>query len=493
MVAFRRFLGDNDMLAYLSMMAPRLVELRRVMKPTASIYLHCDPAASHYLKIILDGVFGPTHFLNEVIWKRTGSHGGSRRWGPVHDSILVYATSDSHRWNRVFQDYDPDYLAKFYRLKDDRGHYQLVSLTGAGIRTGDSGKPWRGVDPTGTGRHWAVPSGALARAFPTTDVTALSTQEKLDLLDRAGLIAWPERGSVPRQKRYADENAGVQLQDVITDIGPLASHAADRLGYPTQKPVELLKRIIEASSNPGDVVLDPFCGCGTTVDAAQALGRRWIGIDITHLAIGLIKSRLRETYGESTSFKVIGEPTTVDGAEALAAADPYQFQFWALGLVGARPVEQKKGADRGIDGRLYFNEGTGDTKQIIISVKAGKLQPTYVDALVGVVQKEGAQIGVLISFNEPTKAMRGVAASAGFYESPTWGRFPAIQLLTVTELLEGRGIDYPRVRGANVTYKKAQAAKVSAGDQLPLVAEGGPDEPYGEPYGEPDSDDSVPW
>jgi site-specific DNA-methyltransferase (adenine-specific) len=281
--------------------------------------------------------------------------------------------------------------------------------------------------------------------------------------------------------RYLDESAGAPLSDIWTDIPPINSQAKERLGYPTQKPEALLARIITAASNEGDTVLDPFCGCGTTVAAAERLGRRWIGIDVTHLAIGLIKARMTDMFGDNLDFKVVGEPTTVEDAETLAAADPYQFQFWALGLVGARPAEQKKGADRGIDGRLYFNEGVGETKQLIISVKAGHLTPAYVRDLRGVIEREGAQIGALISFATPTQPMRSEAAGAGFYESSGWGKFPRLQLLTVGELLAGKGIEYPRTRGANVTYKKAQAAKASAGDQLPLGAEGAPDEPYGEP------------
>lgn len=457
LLAFERFLSTSDMLAYLAMMAPRLVELRRVMKPTGSLYLHCDPTASHYLKLLLDAVFGPQHFQNEIVWKRTGSHGGAKGWGPIHDTILYYSKSDSKTWNRVFEAYDPEYIEDYYRFEDDKGRYRLVTLTGAGTRSGDSGMPWRGVDPTGSGRHWAVPAAALDRAASGRATSALTTQEKLDILDAAGLIYWPPRGSVPQQKRYADENPGVPVQDMIRDIKPLSSQAAERLGYPTQKPVALLERIIAASSNPGDVILDPFCGCGTTIEAAQKLGRSWIGIDVTHLAISLIKVRLRDTFGDMVRFKVVGEPTTAEDAAALAESDKYQFQWWALGLVGARPVDQKKGADKGIDGRLYFHDGSGITRQIILSVKGGKLHANYLRDLGGVVASEKADIGVLISFDTPTQQMRSWAAGQGFYESP-WGKHPRLQLLTVAELLDEKGIDYPRTAGTNVTYKIAPRA-----------------------------------
>ena len=287
----------RGMQSYLTMMAVRLLEMRRVLKSTGSIYLHCDPTASHYLKQLMDAVFGAGSFRNEVVWKRTGSHGGSRRWGPIHDTILFYAGSDNYRWNRVYQEYDPDYLSRHYRHEDNRGRYQLVSLTGAGTRTGDSGRPWRGVNPTESGRHWAVPNAALQASFPDANLRHLSTQDKLDLLDEAGLVYWPEQGSVPRQKRYADESVGVPIQDIVADVVPISSHARERVGYPTQKPLALLNRIITASSNEGDLVLDPFCGCATACVAADRLNRRWVGIDISPKAVELVNTRLRQAMG----------------------------------------------------------------------------------------------------------------------------------------------------------------------------------------------------
>ena len=276
---------------------------------------------------------------------------------------MFCSKSERYQWQRTYQDYDAEYLDKYYRFTDERGRYRLVLLTGAGVRSGDSGKPWRGIDPTDSGRHWAVPRAALQKAYPSRDLSDLSTQEKLDLLDQAGLVYWPERGTVPSQKRYVDENPGVPIQDIVYDINPLSAQAREYLSYRTQKPEALLERIVAASSNEGDVVLDPFCGCGTAIAVAQKLGRKWIGIDVTHLAINLIRHRLQDAYGADVaqSYEVIGEPEALPDAETLAQEDPYQFQWWALGRVGARPVEQKKGADRGIDGRLYFHdEGPGN-------------------------------------------------------------------------------------------------------------------------------------
>jgi hypothetical protein len=253
------------------------------------------------------------------------------------------------------------------------------------------------------------------------------------------------------------KSMGLPQRDVW-DISIIAGSAKERLGYPTQKPEALLDRIIRTSSNPGQVVLDPFCGCGTTIAVAQRLKRRWIGIDITHIAIGLIKTRLQEAYGKKVIPEVTGEPTTLHDAEVLATTEPYQFQAWALGQLGARRAGTvKKGADRGIDGRLIFYEGRDETeaRHIIFSVKAGHLQPSHVRDLVGVVSREKAAIGVLVSFQEPTKQMIREAASAGFYESP-WRKHPRIQLLTVREILEeGRGVDYPNTAGTNLTFKRS--------------------------------------
>lgn len=465
MQAFRSFLGNSDMMAYLAMMAPRLVELRRVLCPTGSMYLHCDPTASHYLKLLADAVFGPENFANEIIWKRTHSHGGAKRFGPVHDVILFYRRGPEYVWNSQYVDYSEDYKRKFFRNADPDGRpYRTTILTGSGPRGGSSGKPWRGHDPSAIGRHWAIP-GYVRHLLPRPDVD--TAQEALDQLDAIGRVLWPKKeDGVPSFKQYLDDFQGVQVQDIWTDIPPISAQAAERLGYPTQKPEALLARIIRASSGPGDTVLDPFCGCGTAVAVAQGLGRRWIGIDVTHLAVTLIKHRLRDSFGEKLDppFIVVGEPTSLPDAAALAGSDPYQFQWWALGLVGARPIEQKKGADKGIDGRIYFHDEAigGKTKSIILSVKAGHVTVSQVRDLRGVVEREKAAIGVLISMEEPTKPMRAEAVSAGFYTSPGWGkRYPRMQLLTIEDLLAGKGIEYPPSRQVNVTFKKARGARAA--------------------------------
>jgi site-specific DNA-methyltransferase (adenine-specific) len=394
----------------------------------------------------------------------------------VHDTILFYSKSAPHLWNTVFQEYDPAYLAVKYSQSDDRGSYRLSDLTGAGKTQGDSGKPWRGYNPAKTGRHWAVPKDEVIALKDLETSSQMSTQEKLDLLDEHGYIYWTPRGKhggpgFPQFKRYL--SGGVPIQDVVTDISPINSQAQERLGYPTQKPEALLERIIKASSNEGDVVLDPFCGCGTTIQVAQKLNRRWIGIDITHLAIGLIKKRLADAFGEEIrqTYEVIGEPVSLHAAATLAEQDKYQFQWWALGLCGARPAEQKKGADRGIDGRLYFHDDeSGKSKQILFSVKAGGVTVPQVRDLRGTMEREKAEIGVFLCFEKPTKPMMKEAAEAGFYRSPDGSEYPRIQILTIEQLLDGKHVEYPLHR-RDATFKRAprQRPEVATNLQLPLT------------------------
>jgi DNA modification methylase len=448
LIAFRAFLGDNNMLAYVAMMAPRLVELRRVLKPVGSIYLHCDPTASHYLKMLMDAIFGVDNFVNEIAWKRTTAHSdarqGSAHFGRVRDSILYYVRCNEHyTWNQLYTPLDADYIESHYRhVGPDGRPFQWDNLTGPGGAA--KGNPYYEV--LGVKGYWRY------------------SQERMEEMIKKGLVAIPPEGKTPRLKRYLDEQKGRPIVDVWTDIPPINSQAKERLGYPTQKPEALLDRIIQASSNEGDVVLDPFCGCGTAIASAQRLGRRWIGIDITHLAITLIKHRLTAAWShyppdQRPKYEVIGEPVSVPDAQALAETDPYQFQWWALGLVGARPAEQKKGADKGIDGRLYFHdEGPkGETKQVIFSVKAGHTNVAHVRDLRGVLQREEAEIGVLITMQEPTKPMRAEAASAGVYKS--YGtQHSALQLLTVRELLEGKKLDMPQWYEQR-TFKSAPQAK----------------------------------
>lgn len=453
MNAFRTFLGASDMLAYLSNMAPRLVELHRVLKPTGSIYLHCDPTASHYLKLLMDAVFGAAFFRNEIVWKRTSSHNDARKFADISDCILYYAKSRDCTWNPQHVPHSEKYLKTHYSRTDKHGrHYRLDNI----IRSASMGErpnlayEYKGFTPKW---GWRV------------------VRKKLEALDRQGRVTWSKSGT-PYLVRYLDEMKGAAMPSLWDDIPPINSQAQERLGYPTQKPEALLDRILMASSNEGDVVLDPFCGCGTTIASAQRLARNWIGIDITHLAINLIKVRLLDAFGPKIvlTYEVVGEPTSTPDAKQLAEDDPFQFQCWALGLVGARPVQVKKGADKGIDGRLYFHDGaeTDPVKQVILSVKGGeKVNVKDVRDLVGVITREKAAIGVLIAMMPPTKPMTQEAASAGFYESPGRSRHPKIQILTIDELLNGTRIDMPAWQDVR-TFKRAKKQSKSSEKQMLL-------------------------
>ena len=452
LVAIRRFLGESDLMAYLAMMTVRLLELRRVLKPAGSMYLHCDPTASHYLKTVLDAVFGADRFQNEIIWKRTSSANNPRRWGPVHDVVLFYTKSASFTWNRGLQDLDAGHVAAKYTNRDERGAYALSDLTAAGTRSGDSGMTWRGLDPTPLGRHWAAPGEALRACGGEPGMT---TQEKLDLLDAHGFIYWPAQRArsvgFPRFKRYLA--AGQAIQDVIDDIPPINSQARERLGYPTQKPVALLERIIAASSNPGGLVLDPFCGCGTTIHAAQKLGRRWAGIDITHLAISLIERRLKDAF-PGIAYAVHGTPTDMDGARDLARRDKYQFQWWAVSLIDAQPFGGKrKGADGGIDGLIYFRTGPRTTERAIVSVKGGAVGVPMIRDLKGVLDRERAPIGVFLTLEPPTRPMEAEAAAAG-YHTQDGRQYPRVQIITVAQALSGAKPAIPLV-DTGAAFKRA--------------------------------------
>lgn len=471
--AFVQALTRNDVTAYLTMMAPRLVELRRVMKPTASIYLHCDPTASHYLKVLMDAVFGVKNFRNEIIWKRTHAHSGVRGFGRVHDVILTYQRSAEAVWNTQRTAYSDSYKENFFRHTDAVGRYRLTILTGSGTRNGESGKPWRGYDPTKVGRHWAVPGYLRNMVAGGAEMGVL---EALDALDAMGRVVMPKEGASPSFKQYLDDMGGVELQDVWTDIPPLSAASKERLGYDTQKPEALLERIISASSNPGDVVLDPFCGCGTATVAAHRLDRRWIGIDVTTLAVGLMQRRLADAFPQDfespEAVPVDGYPADEEGAQALADRDKYQFQFWAVAKLGAtaRGGENRKGMDRGIDGVTTFPERDGPDlgnpiryEQVIISVKGGGTGPRDVRDLRGTIEREKAPIGVLVTRDKPTREMVRDAAAAGIYTSPWDGKtFARIQIITAGDIAHyHRQIDMPSQRSTS-DFTKARAARERA-------------------------------
>ena len=453
--ALRQFLGSNAMTAYLVMMAPRLVELHRVLKPTGSIYLHCDPTAGHYLRLLMDATFGKERFKSQIVWKRTSAHSdtrqGRKQHGRICDLILFYTKGDSWTWNPLYTEYDKDYIDQSYRhTEEETGRrYRLDNLTGpGGARKGNPSYEVMGVT-----RYWRY------------------SKERMQQLIDEGRVVQARPDSVPAYKRYLDEMPGVPLQDLWTDINPIGSRAKERLGYPTQKPQSLLERIILSSSNPGDVVLDPFCGCGTAVAAAEKLQRRWLGIDVTHLAVALMKSRLKTAFNHlpGRDYQVFGEPVDTGSARALWQQDPFQFQFWAVSLLEAQPQEHaRRGPDRGIDGILYFIDGPRRSPQkVVIQVKGGKVSSPVIRDLKGVVEREKAAMGLFITLEEPTKAMLTEAASGGLFHSHIWNRdFPKIQIRTISQMLQGSGFDLPPVPSA---YQSAQRIRPSMGEQGMLM------------------------
>lgn len=451
MAAIRTALGDNALMAYLAMMAVRLVELHRVLKDTGSLYLHCDPTASHYLKLVLDAVFGVENFRSEISWRRQSAHNdaaqGRKQFGNVRDIILFYTKSTEWIWNWQYTPYDESYIRNFYRHIEDG--------TGRRFRLGDITAPG-GANPAKRNPHYEF--------LGVTRYWRYSKERMQELFDE-GRIIQTKPGRVPQYKRYLDEMPGVALQNDWTDINPLHGSEQERLGYPTQKPRALLERIVAASSNPGDVVLDPFCGCGTAVDAAQKLGRQWIGIDVTHLAIGLIEKRMHEGYdrpgdGFVLPFEVIGVPKDKDSALRLAAEKPHDFQNWFCLKVGGYPLDGgRKGADRGVDGHFYPYENSRDTSTGVISVKAGQnIGVAMIRDLRGVMEREGYPFALFLSAYEPTRPMLAEAAAAGVHENE-FGRFPRLQIITPADLFHGASAKLPPLAPINRRHARVETRK----------------------------------
>lgn len=448
--ALHGFIGENQMMAYLVMMAARLEELHRVLKPTGSLYLHCDPTASHYLKVVLDTIFGVENFINDISWKRQNSKGlAFTRFASNHDILLFYAKTKNHTWNPQYTEHNQKYLDAFYKYTDpENGRvYRLADLTNP-----NKDRPNLTYEFLGVTRVWRWTKDRMQKAY------------------EQGLIIQTKPGSVPQLKRYLDEQEGNPIDDISVDIAPIQAQAAERLGYPTQKPLALLERIIQTSSNPGDLVLDPFSGCGTAISAAQKLERRWIGIDITYLAIAMHKSRLKDMYGilPGKDYDVIGEPVDFNGAEALFKQNPYQFQWWAITLIGAKPQggdggkTGKKGSDRGIDGVIIFTEDIkGKAGKIIVQVKGGAVSSGAVRDLAGVLDAEKAAMGILLTLKKVSPEMKLAADKAGAYHSDLWNMdYPRVQVVTVEDLLLDKRPELPR--WLDDPHKKAERVKDSA-------------------------------
>lgn len=388
-LAMQKLLGKNDVLAYLVMMSARLVELHRVLKPTGSLFLHCDPTASHYLKIVLDAIFDVRNFRNEIVWHYFNKmQGNVKRLASDHDIIFWYSKSATFTFHPVME------------LRVD-GPKKMLK------------------------RRWDA-----------------ETKKLVNDKDENGKVQYIERTH--------------KLADDVWRMPMLQPASKEKLDYPTQKPLALLERILEMASNEGDLVLDPFCGCGTTVAAAQKLDRRWIGIDITYLAIDLIEKRLREMYGDDAHFEVSGVPGEVSAAQALFDENPFDFERWAVSLVNGQPNEKQVG-DKGIDGVIRFHLNEGEIGEAVVSVKGGKqLNPAMVQSLAGAAAQRGAQMGVFVCLGTPTKGMIEAAAQSGSFEYEFSGAsYPKVQIVTIAELLTGKRPNMPTPINP---YKKAKKA-----------------------------------
>ena len=448
--------NKGAMRSYLAFMGPRLAEMHRLLRDTGSIYLHCDPTASHYLKGIMDAIFDQSNhkenefFRNEIVWQRTNAHNDGKQYGRVHDTILFYSKSNRTVWNPVYTAHDPEYIKKAYRHQDERGPYQIGDLNAPGVtQKGESGQPWRGVDPSTVGNHWRAPRREAwpEGVEPPENYESLSVHAKLEVLDANGLIYWPPKGSVPRFKRYLSTSKGRRVQDVITDIYPLARNSKEKLGYQTQKPRALYERMIEASSNEGMLVMDPFCGCGTTIDAAHTLKRNWIGIDLTIIALDPISKRMRDRHTNSANeplqphkdYEIIGYPTNMQEVHKLLRNEKKQHDFanWAVTRLGMIPTPDVR--DGGKDGigtvMLWDPEADYKTdKRIISEVKTGKPTISQVRDFCHVMTQQSAIAGIFITLEPVTDGMEQIAADMGNFTLPNNNTpYPKLQFWQITD------------------------------------------------------------
>lgn len=443
LIAMRALLGENDAMAYLVNMAPRLAELHRALKDTGSLYLHCDPTMSHYLKMLCDAIFDVRNFRNEITWKRAstvkGNAGqGARHFGRNADVILYYAKNEKLApYEQQYTEYSSEYLTKSYRFEDERGRYRLISMIGPGGAA--KGNPFYEV--LGVSRYWRY------------------SKARMSELIADGMVVQTKAGTVPQRKQYLDDGKGVSVESIWTDVPNLQASSAESLGYPTQKPVALLERILKTSSKEGDVVLDPFCGCGTTVAAAQTLDRKWIGIDVTYIAIDLIDKRLKHAHGDAVreTYDIYGIPRDLGAAQALFDRSPFDFERWAVSMVDAQP-NQKQVGDKGIDGvaRFPLDSKGKSLGKILISVKGGKtVGPTAARDLSGTITSQKAEMGVLILMHKATAGVLD-AINHGNYTHVTHGKtFPKLQVITIEELLAGKRPQLPPTLAPYIQARKA--------------------------------------
>ncbi|MDX1935841.1 MAG: DNA methyltransferase [Flavihumibacter sp.] len=435
---------SDGAVAYLTTMAIRIWYMHKLLKDTGSFYLHCDPTMSHYLKLMCDMIFGERNYRNEITWQRTNTHNdakqGRKAYGNVSDIILFYSKTDMPVFNQQYVPLSDEYVKSFYKFQDEDGrYYQLGDLGAPGGE--EKGNPH--YEFLGVTKFWRY------------------SKERMQKLYEEGRIVQTKPGTVPRLKRYLDESKGNSVQNLWNDIGPLQANSKEKLGYPTQKPESLLERIINTSSNEGDIVADFFCGCGTTISVAQKLNRQWLGADISHLAIRLIVKRLTETYGQGIkhNIRMHGLPRDIASAKELAQnveGGRIGFQDWVIEVLLNGVVNEKKVADGGFDGYLTFNMGK-EKQFALIETKSGKLTVKNMREFVDVVESQKAAVGIFVCFKENvTSEMTKKAKDAGHIKLGGI-EFPMdkIQILTVEDLFEGK---LPQLPGAaeNETFKKAK-------------------------------------
>jgi site-specific DNA-methyltransferase (adenine-specific) len=417
-----KVLGKGSLLAYLVSMTLRIVEIHRVLKSTGSFYLHCDPTASHYLKIVLDTIFCSQggDYIAEITWERTSAHSDSKTFANTTDVIFLYSKRIL-MFNQQFKPYSEEYLKKYYKHQDGKGRFLDRDLTAGGLSGGGYNYDWKGIK-----KLWRCP---------------IETMQKYEEQNKL----YYTRNGTPRLKQYLEEMPGVPLTNLWNDIPPINSQASERLGYPTQKPEALLERIIKASSNKGDVILDAYCGCGTTIAVAERLERNWIGIDITYQSISLMLKRLEDSFGKNVLDKIElnGIPKDLESAKALATKPDdrtrKEFEKWAvLTYSNNRAViNDKKGADKGVDAIAYFQGDKDNREKIIFQVKSGNVKSGDIRDLQGTMTLQGAALGIFITLKPPSKDMVQTAKSAGIYR----GRYMSqsvdkIEIVTVQEILE---------------------------------------------------------
>lgn len=435
----KKVLGVGSLLSYLVHMTVRIAEIYRVLKPTGSFYLHCDPTASHYLKLIIDSIFCAGRngqYRNEIIWKRINAKGlAFTRFASNHDVIFYYSKTKEFTWNPQYKKHDEKYLSDFYKYKEPGSGriYRLADLTNP-----NKDRPNLTYEFLGVTRVWRWTKDRMEKAY------------------KDGIVVQSKPGSVPALKRYLDEQEGTPIDDIWIDILPIQSQSDESLGYPTQKPETLLDRIIKASSNKNDIILDVYCGCGTTISVAQQLGRQWIGVDITYQSISLILKRLEDHYGKSIidSIELNGTPKDIDSAIALANKKEdkirKEFEKWiVLTYTNNRGmINEKKGGDGGVDGIAYVldsNEKEGQiVKKVLFSVKSNKiLSPAVVRDLNGTIEREGAAMGILLTLY-PMDNMVKEGKKYGIYKNTLFNHdYPKIQVFSAQDILDGKRMNLP--------------------------------------------------